>query len=669
MTAEDPRVLKRQVVLDGLIPHHARTGLFPVLSRLATLEQLLVGAGRSKEAAAELVESFARGVHNPCTIPARGLGPLRPFEESGQGPPKKKRRRDPMGVFRESKPRFDDGDLRAVQKEIAQESAGGRCSKPYSRAGAETRLRDSNRPSASISYAFPVFKEKFDGAGWRRKLRVCVDERYKNAFTMAEEKVRLEGLREYLECLAVLQAPAAAATPESWQGLTQTNKGLAEWIRRYQEASPDDRRAMAQAPLPVFSGGPEVAPPVQMGCYMVDIVDAYKQLIFASAEENCVGFWNVEAGCYEYVFYSALTFGALVSVYHFLAFAAALQDVARYYGAAVGGFYFDDGNFFEYGATVESGYGFLTALMAVLRVPVHTTWPKSGFSTRIAKVLGGVFDFRGCRVSLDIPPEKREQIVALLGLAIGEVQLGNYPLKILQRTVGLLVWLFHTVTFRGGYHVIRGLFSAVSPSHGLATTKKKFFVQYLQSIKRLALSAEPFILDVSALFRPPVRLVVDASYQEGGGRIGGYFEDAEGLRLGFSMSIADSAICAKAKIMYLEVLAVLVGLQLFQSRMRGRRVACVSDNISGEFSIVQGHNKKCLHISRLVREIHEILRRGSIGAWFEYRLSELNEADALSRGQWEAAAQALGVQLVPQASVEIPQPTQEELDFGDDSVI
>jgi len=361
----------------------------------------------------------------------------------------------------------------------------------------------------------------------------------------------------------------------------------------------------------------------------------------------------MERGCYLYVKYYALTFGALVSVHWFLAFSNALTWILRRLGFCIGSFFFDDGNFVEPRQTVESGLRLLIMLLTSLECKCHTEAPKSGVGDKV-RMLGAGLDFSSPElVIVDIPWEKRLQLQELL------IQAADRPeLKTLQRCLGVFIFLLTTTVFRSGYHRIRGLFTLTNPAFAPSLLKHHAIVRhYLLGLSELAMSVQPLRLRPALFLEAVDHLEVDAMYTESEARTGGVMDTMVG-RVGFKFDVPHSIILAKAKIMYLEVLAVYIGLVVFRQFTPQKLLRIVSDNISGMFSIIQGYSRTCLHTNRLVGLIHDYIRDHNSSAWFEYRQSELNDADCISRNKVPE-----GLQLLAVNPKWIPEPTQEEVDF------
>ena len=64
---------------------------------------------------------------------------------------------------------------------------------------------------------------------------------------------------------------------------------------------------------------------------------------------------------------------------------------------------------------------------------------------------------------IDLPLEKREVLKTMIKCAHAELlKGGEYPLTLMQRVSGLLIFLLHVVVLRGGYHRIRGLLTTLA---------------------------------------------------------------------------------------------------------------------------------------------------------------------------------------------------------------
>jgi len=598
---------QRRIQLESIQPPHATAFKLDC----ALLEALLVKTDYPYDAK-YLCASLSRGAENPCDIPFLGLGS--PIER--QRPPKASKNKRRKIEFRFDRPNFPVIHLEELERLMMEDVSAGYCSAPQE--------LDSIRLSIKqLSYAFPVLKAKYDDKSglWNDKVRACVDERAKNAECYIASSIKLDDLRSNLEALVLLCLPRQYLEPGRWDGLVQLPRQsnvdyvVTEEHKRDLEAKIDNARYEKQT-----VHCPDLA------AYYVDLIAAYRQLIFRDPLENVVGFWSVKHQKYLYVSYYSLTFGALVSVHWFLAFAGALTHITRKLGICVGGFFFDDGNYIEDRRSVHSGFKFLTTLLTALNVDCHLVPPKSGLGQRV-RMLGAELDFTTPDlVQVDTPMEKRLQLHDLL------VQASDNPeTKLLQKCLGIFVFLLTVTLFRSGYHRIRGLFTLTNEAFSKEFLKYKTVVRhYLLGLAALALDVQPLRLRPSLFLDAVTKLEVDAMCDFKIGRIGGFIDTPQG-KFGLKLDIMPSTVLARSKIMYLEVLAVLIGLRVFSQFVNNRRLRIVSDNQSGMYSIIQGYAKYCLHTHKIVGDIHDFIRNHGSTAWLEYRLSQLNDADRISR--------------------------------------
>ena len=642
---------------------------------LALLEFLL---GEINHDDKELINDMIRGFATTGKIEQTGL--WKPLSDNDKNKLSKNKKRK-LTKFREGEP------LRKQDKEV-QESFQG--VKSYSQKDIENLsysklFEDLGLPSSkctkignvvvkAVSYAFGVVQFKFSEklGNWVRKVRVCADDRNKNSHTEISEKITLEDVRDFMEAVAIYQTDVQ--NREDWIGFFQSTKSVQNDIENYQRRLKEGKGSNAFEKDKTLHKGQDKL----LALYQIDLIDAYFQMAIEDVCANIVGFFDYDLGEYRYVFCPHLLFGTLSSVYAFLRLSSALTAIGRsYFKLGIFG-YFDDFNGVEPRMLAESGFSTFLTLIELLGFKAHQTPPKSQ-CTLSGNVLGVHFNFESIPFS-EIPWEKKTRVFAMIEDVKEDVKCfleesensssnsTNYdtlhPFQTekediwgtaeedqlydgindsnddrvwwsaltnkFQKISGSIIFILFSCLFRGGYHLIRPLFRLCNDSctKSMVTDNANDIFLYLENLNRFLVHIRPFRFSFSHLSDKVTRVLTDASLSHNGGFIGGIIFQENGINRGFSYRVpgAEKYSC----IMFLEVLAVFVCLELYSGLVRGR-VFFGIDNQSGLFSIIKGYCKGCNATSCLVYDILRKCSDNHLAVWWAYIWSQLNASDGLSR--------------------------------------
>ena len=635
--ASEPETIKRDKEIKKLMTESTMR----IVGRLnlGWLERTLEDLGYAD---VEIVRDVARGFDPTAEIVRCGIFDEALQEEecelqqSGKNARKRKMRKKDLTAVRECKPNFSDELLERVAESIVEESKNGICSTPETIEQLRERFKSENREVKAISYAFPVLQ--------KGKVRVCVDDRWKNELVKVAEKVYLEDLRAYVEILALLNAPEEFLTRENWIGICQDKKKTARRNSEYLAAvrrgeAETSRRPLAGFDISAQAGQQEHTTIAQLGMACVDLVAAYKQLAVADASKNIVGFWS--GSRYLYVEYYCLTFGSRASVYGFLRFSYALVFIMREALNVVVSAYVDDFNAFERLPTIGSAMTAIQKVLNLAGVRFHgEDEPKKTFVGRSGKVLGAEIDLNGPEPVIDVSFEGRLEMAKLAGEIHDRIdeELDDSLQKLVSRLVGKLVFLLSVTVFRGGYHFMRALFTLLGRFRQSLWSQKELMKGFFKDLKTQIFRFPAFVLSLAGFFKDAIEVYTDAAWTDENGkataRIGGVLY-VQGMPMyAFSVSVDGAVVREKCKgtspIMVLEVLAARYAIRLWSAILRGRRVRAGIDNTSGEFAIIGGKSKS-RQASRIVMDIHQCVMAESISIWWEYVNTSNNPADKFTR--------------------------------------
>ena len=538
---------------------------------------------------------------------------------------------------------------------------------------------------AAPAYAFPKVEPT--------KVRLIIDERFKNGFSHLSEKVRLAGLRTITELIEAYTAPVGAEKREATRmPATQSKKELAAQVagaiekasggkkegeskeearERRKQAWKKCRTEAAQAHASlreeIKKGGPgeglRAGSLPEMGSR--DWSKAYYQIGVEDPHQNPIAAWDSAKGAYRLYVANILNMGNRHSVPNWCRVAELVMRVMLRVAKTVSPIYIDDATVF--GASrrsLEAGLQAYDALCDALGLELSDKAASNQASTDGDKVrvLGINYTWSrddDPRIVANIPEEiykKLEEYGTQLKSGLEKKALTQ---KTVQRFLGVANHIVVSHGTRAGMELLRGLYEWVADSFQEMVknrNNRNALRRTVEAVQKLGEQRKPGTFRARARYRKRFLVQTDASTD--GARKGGPKRAAVMWTPDGEVRVLEDETESEERIEVLEAEAVLRALEKWGHALQGEELLLGVDNITALYAMLKCSSKSAATQKtavRIVEKLHELQTR----VYYFYVPSEENVADFFTREELrQIAITILLPTLEPAAGCRAPTDTR-----------
>ena len=372
-----------------------------------------------------------------------------------------------------------------------------------------------------------------------------------------------------------------------------------------------------------------------------DLSKAYRQLprTPSQAHASIVAVFNLGRSCWEFFEQLALPFGATAAVYHFNLVARGIQTIlVRLFGICCC-HYFDDFPVIEHATLCNSAQFIIDQLLELLGWDTKEQVPFDA----VFEPLGVVVDLSGSRDGT-VCVRNKESRVAELEAAVADARSsGDLSAHEARRLRGRFVFSRSQAFGRCGAPSLR-LLGALAEARRPRQHEVADAIAALSRLGALLRSAPSRL--VRASLPMPVLIFVDGAcdpgeslpavgvgaciFDEGEAE---YFGEQAGLELvGVWADRPDQQVIAQA-----ELVPVLMAIETWCTRLRGRPVVVFIDNDAARFGLISGYSPVVASAAIISAAWAAIAKLGAY-AWFARVPTVCNPADGPSRAKFAEMA-------------------------------
>ena len=489
------------------------------------------------------------------------------------------------------------------------------------------------------------------GVKQKNKIRLIIDERLKNSYSILSEKLILKGTSHLVEAIRAFHCDIGMEGKREMMPGSQRAKAAYVSIMEELENWKDEkdttvgasvsstpsviaeamRRNNASRSKSDFSGrGPAAGlRDFKKAYYQVGVLDPADNAI--QAYDRALGIWRV----FEAV---SLTMGNTHSVTSWCRIAEAAEHFSRVLGGLIQFIYIDDSTTLavnEDVLVIQMEFLDLLNLQLGLEISDKPEARQDSINDDVMLILGLEYSFKEVETSITVPEKKKEKIVGLCNKLISDLNAAPKDRAVkhndIQSLVGNLVYALYSSGERSGNAVLHGLYPWFDEGFFNRNIKnrlkKRMLKRTLHFVIKITETIKPIVMRRDNAIREQVHLFTDASSD--GGQHGG-------AGLGAALLMEDGSWIATAReakterIDILELKAVLMAFETFHEKLREKDIVVHVDNAGDIYALVRGVHKT-QRGSAIIHKVYEAIVSAECSVFFDYIKSEANIADFFTR--------------------------------------